>query len=272
MDTLMEGTLRLSVFAGTLFVFALLEAVFPRLRFSHGRVQRWPGNIGIVVIDTILARVLLPGITVAAALFAADAEIGLFHWLDVPPVVAFIATLVLFDLAIYAQHVVFHKVPMLWRLHRVHHTDPAFDVTTALRFHPIEILLSLLIKGALVIALGAPAVAIVIFEVILSSAAIFNHSNMRLPLWLDGILRVVIVTPDMHRVHHSVHQPETDSNYGFNLSIWDRLFGTYRAQPRDGYDGMRIGLDGFADDRVLGLGALLIQPFQRDQRATRDTD
>jgi len=264
-----EGTIRLAIFAGTLILFASLEAIFPRLNSDYGRAKRWPANIGIVVLDTILARLLLPGVTVAATIYAANNGIGLFHWIDVSPIVAFVATLFLFDFAIYAQHVVFHKVPMFWRLHRVHHTDPAFDVTTALRFHPIEILLSLLIKGGLAIALGAPAEAIVVFEVILSSAAIFSHSNLRLPGWLDGVLRLVIVTPDMHRVHHSVLQPETDSNYGFNLSVWDRLFGTYRPQPIKGHDGMEIGLDGFAEDRVLGLGALLIQPFQENDDTLR---
>ena len=271
MESFDEGTIRLGMFAGMLGGFALLEAVFPRLDRNYSRLKRWPANLGIVLLDTVLARLLLPGITVVATLYATENGVGLFHWVEVPSIIAFIATLVLFDLAIYAQHVVFHKVPMLWRLHRVHHTDPAFDVTTALRFHPIEILLSLLIKGALAIALGAPVEAIVVFEIILSSAAIFNHSNLRLPGWLDKGLRLIVVTPDMHRVHHSALQPETDSNFGFNLAIWDRVFGTYRAQPIKGHDGMDIGLDGFADERILGLGALLIQPFQeKDETFRRD--
>lgn len=262
MDSLDEGSIRLGMFAGTLVVFALLEAVFPRLRSAYGRVRRWPANLGIVVLDTVLARLLLPGITIAATIYAAEKDVGLFHWIEVPEIFAFAATLVLFDLAIYAQHVVFHKVPVLWRLHRVHHTDPAFDVTTALRFHPIEILMSLLIKGALAVALGAPAEAIIVFEIILSSAAIFSHSNLTLPRGLDRVLRLVIVTPDMHRVHHSDVPSETDSNFGFNLSVWDRLFRTYRDQPSKGHDGMTIGLDGFNDDEVLGLRALLVQPFR----------
>lgn len=271
LENLDEGTARLGVFAATLIAFAVLEALFPRIGSDYPRSKRWPANLGIVVIDTLLARLLLPGITVAACLWAASRGVGLFNIVDVPPVVAFAAVLVIFDLAIYAQHIVFHKVPVLWRLHRVHHTDPAFDVTTALRFHPIEILLSLLIKAALAIALGAPPAAVIVFEIVLSSAAIFNHSNLTLPGWLDAALRLVIVTPDMHRVHHSVMQPETDSNFGFNLSIWDRLFGTYRDQPLMGHDGMTIGQDGFGDDRVLGLNALLIQPFQdKDDTLRRD--
>ncbi|MEQ8665288.1 MAG: sterol desaturase family protein [Rhodospirillales bacterium] len=271
LQTTDEGAIRLAVFLGALVLFALLETAFPRLHSDYPRARRWPGNLGIVVLDTLLARVLLPGITVGACLWAEVNGIGLFNLVTVPAAAEIAAVIVLFDLAIYAQHVVFHKVPVLWRLHRVHHTDPAFDVTTALRFHPIEILLSLLIKAGLAIALGAPAVAVVTFEMILSAAAMFNHSNLRLPGWLDAGLRLVIVTPDMHRVHHSVMQPETDSNYGFNLSLWDRAFGTYRDQPLLGHDGMTVGQDGFADDRVLGLNALLIQPFQdRDGTLRRD--
>ena len=261
-ETFDEGAVRLAIFLGALTVFGVLEAVFPRRRIDYPRARRWPGNLGIVVLDTLLARVALPGITVGACLWAEARGVGLFNMVAVPSPAAFGATIVLLDLAIYVQHVVFHKIPVLWRLHRVHHTDPAFDVTTALRFHPIEILLSLLIKAGLAIALGAPALAVVTFEVILSAAAMFNHSNLRLPGWLDQGLRLLIVTPDMHRVHHSVIQPETDSNFGFNLSLWDRLFGTYRDQPLLGHDGMTIGQDGFADDRALGLNALLVQPFQ----------
>lgn len=226
-------------------------------------MSRWPGNLGIVVVDTVLSRLLMPGITVGACLWAAQQQIGLFHAVSAPPWVAFIVTLVLLDGAIYAQHVVFHKVPVLWRMHRVHHTDPAFDVTTALRFHPIEILLSLLIKAVLAIVLGAPGEAAIVFEVVLSAAAIFSHANLRLPQAIDGILRLIIVTPDMHRIHHSVIHRETDSNFGFNLSIWDRLFGTYRANPADGHTDMTIGLGGFPGDEALQLWDLLKQPFQR---------
>jgi sterol desaturase/sphingolipid hydroxylase (fatty acid hydroxylase superfamily) len=188
---------------------------------------------------------------------------GLFNGMEAPFWLAFIASLLLLDLIIYAQHVVFHKIPLLWRLHRMHHTDLDFDVTTALRFHPLEIVLSMLIKLAVVILLGAPAVAVMVFEVILNATAMFNHGNVGLPPWLDQRLRWLLVTPDMHRVHHSVLVEETDSNFGFNLPWWDRLFGTYRDQPREGHTGMTIGLDYFRDEWATRLDRLLLQPFQR---------
>ncbi|MBL8260188.1 MAG: sterol desaturase family protein, partial [Candidatus Competibacteraceae bacterium] len=192
---------------------------------------------------------------------------GALRWLDAPFWLAFGLSLPLLDLVIYAQHVAFHKIPALWRLHQMHHTDLDFDVTTALRFHPLEIALSMLIKLAAVIALGAPAAAVMLFEVILNAAAMFNHGNARLPLALDRALRQIIVTPDMHRVHHSVHRDETDSNFGFNLSWWDRLFGTYRDQPRDGHAGMTIGLHYFRDWRAIRLHGLLLQPLMSPERA-----
>jgi sterol desaturase/sphingolipid hydroxylase (fatty acid hydroxylase superfamily) len=179
----------------------------------------------------------------------------------VPFWAAFIASLLLLDLSIYAQHVVFHKVPILWRLHRMHHTDLDFDVTTALRFHPLEIVLSMLVKLAVVGLLGAPAVAVLVFEVLLNATAMFIHGNVGLPPRFDRALRRLVVTPDMHRVHHSIRREETDSNFGFNLSWWDRLFGTYRDQPRDGHAGMTIGLEYFRDWRATRLDGLLMQPF-----------
>ncbi len=260
-DFLDEGTVRLAAFLGILAAVALAELAFPRLPGVRRR-QRWPVNLGIVVLDTLLARLLLPGITVAAAVWAQGQGVGLFHMIDIPFAAAVAVSVVLLDLAIYAQHVIFHKVPVLWRLHRVHHTDLAFDVTTGVRFHPVEILLSLVIKAVLVVALGAPAFAIVLFEIILSSTSLFNHGNLRLPTWLDRAIRTVIVTPDMHRVHHSAIPTETDSNFGFNLSVWDRLFRTYRAQPEKGHEAMTIGLGDFRDIRQLGLWGLLKQPFQ----------
>ena len=194
----------------------------------------------------------------------------MFHGLNAPFWLALPASLLILDLAIYTQHVVFHKVAVLWRLHRMHHTDLDFDVTTALRFHPLEIVLSMLIKLVLVTLLGVPAVAVMLFEVILNATAMFNHGNVGLPQRLDRTLRWILVTPDMHRVHHSIRPEETDSNFGFNLPWWDRLFGTYRDQPRDGHTGMRIGLEYFRDRRAIGLDALLLQPFLNPDRRAGD--
>ncbi|WNJ99677.1 sterol desaturase family protein [Thalassospiraceae bacterium LMO-JJ14] len=257
-----EGVIRIGVFAGVLIVMMLLEAVLPRRNRTLGRSVRWPANLGIVVVDTLIARLLIPLPPAAVALWATENGIGLFNMTALPALPVIAVCIVFLDFAIYVQHVVFHKVPMLWRLHRMHHADTDFDVTTGIRFHPIEIILSLLIKIALVLALGIPAVAVIVFEVVLNASAMFNHANMKLPLWLDRALRIVIVTPDMHRVHHSWHPEETDSNYGFCLSIWDRLFATYTPQPRDGHDGMVIGLHGFREDRDRGLLGLLTIPFR----------
>ena len=197
-----------------------------------------------------------------AAAWAAREGLGLLHLVQLPRAAAVLLAVVLLDCAIYAQHVVFHRVPLLWRLHRVHHTDPDYDVSTAARFHPVEILLSMGIKIVAVVALGAPPLAVVIFEVVLSTTALFNHGNVGLPLALDRVVRWVIVTPDMHRVHHSVLRAETDSNFGFNLPWWDRLFGTYRAQPARGHVGMRIGLQEFPGAGSTSLGRLLLQPLE----------
>jgi len=255
-----EATLRLGVFGGVLAVMAVAEVVAPR-RPNVERRRRWPINLGIVALDTALARLLLPGIAVGAAAWAGGRGVGLFNVVDVPSWVPIVVSMLLFDLAIYGQHVVFHKVPLLWRLHRVHHTDLAFDVTTGVRFHPFEILISLIYKAALAIALGAPPEAVVLFEVVLSAASLFNHGNVRLPGGLDAVLRLLIVTPDMHRVHHSAIRDETDSNFGFSISVWDRLFGTYRAKPAKGIDGMTIGLEDFKDPARLGFGQLLVLPY-----------
>lgn len=261
-----EPLLRLGCFAVMLIAMIGAEALWPR-RANMARIRRWPRNAALVLVDTLAVRAfawLLPAfLPVAAAVLAAEQGWGLFPALGLEGWPAFGLALVLFDLAIYAQHVAVHHIPVLWRLHRVHHCDLAIDATTGVRFHPLEILLSIAIKVGLVIALGAPAAAVVVFEVVLNATAVFNHANLALPGWLDGALRRIIVTPDMHRVHHSVYRDETDSNFGFNLSIWDRLFGTYRAQPRDGHDGMTIGQPDFRDPDKLGLGHLLVQPFGR---------
>ncbi len=256
-----ENLLRLGCFLTGLLLLAGWEWRQPRRVLSLSRARRWPANLGLVVVDSVALRCILPLLAVSAALAAAERGWGLFHWLHVAFWPAFIASLLVLDLAIYAQHVIFHKIPLLWRLHRVHHSDTDIDVTTALRFHPLEIVLSMLLKIGIVTLLGAPAAAVLLFEVILNATALFNHSNVQLSLRLDAWLRWLLVTPDMHRVHHSIHRDETDSNFGFNLPWWDRLFGTYRAQPRDGHSGMTIGLDVFRDERSVRLWWLLAQPF-----------
>ncbi|MBO6521665.1 MAG: sterol desaturase family protein [Rhodospirillales bacterium] len=257
-----EGTIRIAAFAGTLLAMMALEALLPRRNRVLGRAERWPANLGVVVVDTIVARLLIPVPPVAAALWASENGIGVFNLMELPELPVVLSCILFLDLAIYTQHVVFHKVPVLWRLHRMHHADTEFDATTGIRFHPIEIILSLLIKIALVLALGIPAVAVIIFEVVLNASAMFNHANLKLPLWLDKLLRAVVVTPDMHRVHHSWHWRETDSNYGFCLSVWDRLFRTYTPQPRDGHEGMTIGLHDFRGAENRGLLGLLKIPFR----------
>ncbi len=256
-----EPVIRLSCFLGVLLAMMWWEWRQPRRTPNLPRTRRWPANLGIVVVDSIVLRLVFPVLAVGVAGWAQAHGLGLFHWLNAPLSLAILASLVLLDLAIYVQHVAFHKVPLLWRLHRMHHTDLDFDVTTALRFHPLEIVLSMLIKWAVVVLLGTPPVAVLLFEVILNATAMFNHSNVRLPLELDRTLRWVLGTPDMHRVHHSVRPEETDSNFGFNLPWWDRLFGTYRHQPRDGHIGMTLGLECFRDWRATRLDGLLLQPF-----------
>ena len=256
------SAIRLGAFAGIFAVMALWEVLAPRRPQPIGRLARWPGNLGIVVLDSVLVRLLVPTTAVGAALFAQAHGWGLWHVLQLPAWLALPASLLLLDLAIYLQHVLFHAVPGLWRLHRMHHTDLEFDVTTGARFHPLEILLSLLIKLGVIVALGAPALAVLVFEVVLNATSMFNHGNVRLPRRLDGLLRWVVVTPDMHRVHHSVIPRETDSNFSFNLPWWDRLLGTYRDQPREGHIGMTIGLKEFRDAGRLGIGYLLMLPFR----------
>jgi len=259
-----EPYVRLAAFGGVFTVMAAWELIGPRRKQSVGRGWRWPNNLGIVALDTLLVRVLFPTTAVGLALFAEARGFGLFNVVALPTWVSVLASIAILDLAIYLQHVLFHAVPALWRLHRMHHADLEFDVTTGLRFHPIEILLSMAIKLAVVAALGAPAVSVLIFEVLLNATSMFNHSNVRIPLGLDRILRWLVVTPDMHRVHHSIVVRETDSNFGFNLPWWDRLFGTYRAQPAAGHEAMTIGIEQFREPRELGLDRMLVQPFRSD--------
>ncbi len=256
-----EDTIRLSIFLGLLLLFALIEAAFPRKARVQTRPVRWFTNLAIIVIDSAALR-LLPLLAVGAAIHAGQIGWGLFNLLNWPYAVEVVLAILILDLAIWAQHLITHKVPLLWRFHRMHHADRDIDVTTALRFHPIEILFSMLLKIGLVYLLGPAALAVILFEIILNGTAMFNHANIRLPLGLDRLMRLVLVTPDMHRVHHSVHRAEHDSNYGFSLSIWDRIFRTYVAQPKDGHDDMVIGLE-WQDKRPSNLIWSLSLPFFR---------
>ncbi|MDB9857700.1 sterol desaturase family protein [Amylibacter sp.] len=257
-----EPTLRLAAFLGILVTMALWEVAAPRRRRDIPRVTRWTNNIALVVLDTAILRLTFPILAVGLAVMAEEQGWGLFNIVDVPIWVSIVASMLLLDLAIYLQHVMFHAVPGLWRLHRMHHADLDFDATTGLRFHPIEILISMGVKLAVVAALGPPAVAVLLFEVLLNATALFNHANINLPRRLDRVLRLVVVTPDMHRVHHSVDPRETNSNYGFNLPWWDRLLGTYVAQPAKGHEGMEIGIEQFRTRRDLWLDRMLIQPLR----------
>ncbi|MEX2129963.1 MAG: sterol desaturase family protein [Pseudohongiellaceae bacterium] len=259
-----ESTLRLLVFLGVLLVLALLEWRFPRRPLHYSRPRRWFTNFGISFLNTAIVRVLLPIVGVGAALLAAERGWGLFNVLAVSAWLSIPLFLLVFDLTIYFQHRLFHLIPVLWRLHRMHHTDPDYDVSTGNRFHPLSILLSSLIKLALTVILGPPAVAVVIAEVLLNATSMFNHSNVYLPLWLDRRLRLLIVTPDMHRVHHSIDSLEHNRNFGFNFPWWDRLFGTYQDQPQLGHEAMQIGIAGFEDDRSVKLTSLLVQPLQKN--------
>ena len=257
-----EATIRLAAFAGVFAAMALWEVLAPRRPWAVGRASRWPSNLGIVAVDALAVRLLIPVAAVGVALLASEHGIGLFHVLGWPGWLAGLLGFLVLDLVIYGQHVVFHKVPWLWRLHRMHHADLDIDVTTGVRFHPIEILLSMLIKIATVALVGIPAGAVVAFEVVLNATSLFNHSNATMPAWLERLVRLLVVTPDMHRVHHSIVRAETDSNFGFNLPWWDRLFGTYRPEPAAGHDGITIGLPIFRDRRELRLDRLLTQPFR----------
>jgi len=258
-----EGYIRLAGFLGTLAIVGVWELLAPRRPLTDSKGRRWWTNLSLVVIDTAVGRLLLPILPVGLAVVAAERGWGLLHLVVLPLWLEILLTVVAFDFIIYLQHVLFHFLPLLWRLHRMHHTDLDLDVTSGNRFHPIEIVISLWIKLAAVLLIGPPVVAVVIFEVLLNATAQFNHGNIRLPLPLDRWLRLLLVTPDMHRIHHSIIPRETNSNFGFNLPWWDRLCGTYRPQPEAGHDGMTIGLKEFRDPARLTLWRLLVQPFNR---------
>lgn len=258
-----EPTLRLVAFLLIFATMAIAQALAPRRRLRLG-YRRWPANLGILTLDGFLVRLLFPAGTAGACLWAEANGIGLLNQTDLSAAAEVAIAIILLDLVIYWQHVLFHAVPLLWRLHSVHHADNDIDVTTGLRFHPIEIVLSMLIKLSFVIALGAPAEAVLLFEIILNGMAMFNHANLRLPAWLDSVLRLLVITPDVHRIHHSVLRHETDSNYGFNLSIWDRIFGSWREQPEAGHDAMTIGLPQLQQAPTHRLLFMLRLPFQGD--------
>ncbi len=253
--------IRLAIFLGVFAIVAVCEVLAPRRARTMKRRVRWPSNIGLVVLNTVVLRVAFPTAAVGMALAAEARGWGLFNAIGAPIWLAIPLSVVLLDFVIYLQHVMFHAVPALWRLHRMHHADLDFDVTTGARFHPIEILLSMLIKITLVAALGPPWMAVLIFEVLLNASSMFNHGNLNIPPGVDRVLRWLVVTPDMHRVHHSIVVRETNSNFGFNLPWWDRLFGTYRAQPAAGHAAMTIGIEQFRDQTDLRLDRMLVQPF-----------
>jgi len=259
-----EKSLRSSIFFGMLIIMGLWEVISPRRARVLTRLLRWTNNLALLVVNIVIARWVFPLAAVGVAAYVESNGLGLMNVYEIPFTVAIILSVIALDFVIYLQHVLVHAVPILWRLHRVHHADPDIDVTTGLRFHPIEIILSLLIKFAAILVLGAPVIAVVIFEILLNAGAMFNHANVRLPLWLDKFLRWVIVTPDMHRIHHSVEDEEANSNFGFNLTWWDRLFGTYTVEPRHGHDGMKIGIHHYnVPKQVSWLHGILILPFRK---------
>ena len=274
-----ESTIRMVFFIGVLLAVAIMEIVVPRRTLNTSKKSRWFGNLGIVVINTFAVRFIFPTTAVGLAVWAKNQGWGIFNTLDLPFWLAVALSVVLLDFVIYLQHVMFHAVPVLWRLHMMHHADMDYDLTTGIRFHPIEILISMLIKFSAIIVLGAPALGVLIFEIVLNGAAMFNHGNFYIPIGFDRFLRLLLVTPDMHRVHHSIFPNETNSNFGFNLPWWDRLMGTYRAQPSRGHEGMTIGLNQFRDPSRLTLPWMLIMPFTGKigsyaigRRGTRNVD
>ena len=257
-----EVQIRLAFFFGVFAVMALWEVIAPKRALTVSKLVRWVNNLGLVFLNSLILRLLFPAAAVGAAAFASEQGWGLLNYYPVAGWVAIVVSLIAMDFVIYLQHVLVHAVPALWRLHRVHHADLDYDVTTGARFHPVEILLSMLIKFATILVLGPPLIAVVIFEVVLNATAMFNHANVSLPRGLDRVLRWLVVTPDMHRVHHSVEDDEANSNFGFNLPWWDRLFGTYRDQPRAGHRGMTIGIHGYRSTKQAAwLPGMLALPF-----------
>lgn len=261
-----EAVVRLGAFIAVFAAMASFELWSPRLERAELmgalKARRWITNLSMVLISSALLRVVFPAAAVGAAVWAESSGYGLFPRAGFHPLVAGILSFVILDFAVWLEHVASHKIPLLWRIHRMHHADTGFDVTTGLRFHPLEILLSMVWKAAVVIALGAPVLSVLVFEIVLNGTSMFNHSNVRLPLPIDRVVRLFLVTPDMHRVHHSTDRRETDSNYGFNFPFWDRIFRTYEAQPRLGHDGMNIGLAQYRGDLPSRFFWALALPFR----------
>ena len=256
-----EGAIRLAVFVGLLALLALAESLAPRRQLTVSRGFRWINNVALIAVGTAALRLVFPVLAVVFAGIAQERGWGLFNLVDAPHWLSVAVSFVVLDFVIYLQHRLFHAVPLFWRLHMVHHADPDIDASTGVRFHPIEIVLSMAIKFGAIALLGAPALAVLLFEIVLNATSIFSHANWRLPLGIDRVLRWLVVTPDMHRVHHSIIRRETDSNFGFNFAFWDRLCGTYRSQPEAGHDAMTIGLPQFQAERRQNLLWMLLLPF-----------
>ena len=259
-----EPTVRLGAFLGIFAIITAWELAGPRRTLRVRKGLRWTHNLALTMLNEVLVRAAIPVAAVGVAAWAAERGLGLLNLIDVSYPLAILLSVLVLDLAIYLQHQMFHVVPLLWHVHRVHHADLDIDVTTGTRFHSIEIGLSMLIKFAVILALGTPAIAVLMFEILLNASSMFNHGNVRIPAAIDGILRLLVVTPDMHRVHHSIDPRETNSNFGFNLPWWDRLFGTYRAEPQAGHEAMTIGIAQFRSPRELRLDRMLLQPFRSD--------
>ena len=256
-----EATIRLGSFVFMLVVMGVAETLWPRRTLDISKIHRWFSNISVSILSTLLIRLFIPVIPTALALYCQENNLGLFNLILLPGWVTIPLCVLLLDMIIYWQHVAFHKQRLLWRIHRMHHADTNIDASTGIRFHPIEIVLSMFIKLTFIFLLGPPAVAVIIFEILLNSCALFNHANVRFPLAVDSILRLLVVTPDMHRVHHSTDMREANMNYGFNFPWWDRLFGTYKAQPDLGHGNMIIGLNIFRDTAFVRLHKMLTIPF-----------
>ncbi|HXF68100.1 MAG TPA: sterol desaturase family protein [Burkholderiales bacterium] len=264
-----ESWLRAGALLAAFGLLALAEGLLPRRRRQFSRRLRWPHHLALGLLDLLLVRALFPAAAVGVALLAEANGLGLLRLLEAPPAVAVLLSVLALDLAVYFQHVLLHAVPVLWRLHRVHHADPDLDLTTGLRFHPLEILLSMLWKSAVIVALGAPALAVLVFETLLAACSLFNHANLGLPSRLERPLRLFLVTPDMHRVHHSANPQEADTNFGSTVPWWDRLFGTYRCDPRAGHEAMVLGIGRFDSALEQRLDRLLLQPLRGEAGGRR---
>ncbi len=258
-----ETAIRVVYFLGIFIVIAIVESVAPRRALIVKKSLRWFGNLSVQLVNGILPHLLFPILPVGMAALCNQKGWGLLNVLPLPVAAATLSSLLVLDLVIYAQHALFHRIHFFWRIHRMHHTDMDLDLTSALRFHPVEIIISLLIKMAVVAALGPPAVTVFIFEILLNGMAMFNHGNFRIPARMDNLLRKILVTPDMHLVHHSTLRQESNHNFGFNLSWWDRLFGTYQAEPAAGRERMIIGLTGFLDDRYARFWKMILNPLEK---------